>query len=168
MTAEIEAGAAARLDVTLGQLARKIDTLMSVGSDPFDTPQFPTPITKTATATAGGVAQVSLGGPNLGYYWMVRRVSISDAAAWSNTMGSAIGGFYLCRSGATLVPLPQQIAWPFAVLPNVATFSTNHLRIGYGDHLVLYLTGCTSGQVIQATAYAELATVRQRKTIMVD
>jgi hypothetical protein len=95
-------------------------------------------------------------------------VSISDAAAWSNTMGSAVGGFYLARTGATFTPLPQQIAWPFTVLPNVASFSTNHLRIGYGDHLVLYLTGCTATQVIQATAYVELATVRTRPTYMVD
>jgi len=164
VTAEIEAGAVARLDVTLGQLTAK-----SVPSDPFDTPQFPSPITKVATATAGGIAQVSLGGPNLGYYWMVRRVSISDATAWSNTMGTAVGGFYLSHGqGEVTTPLPQQIAWPFTVLPNVATFSTNNLRIGYGDHLVLYLTGCTPSQVIQATAYVELATVRQRPAVQVD
>jgi hypothetical protein len=94
--------------------------------------------------SAAGTLVVDLDGPKTGYRWTLRRVVISDAAAWANSMGAAVAQVYAGQS--SLVQVPHNVEWAFSVLPNVANFSSEQTVLQYGEHLFVAVTGGTSGQ----------------------
>ena len=115
------------------------------------------PLTQAFTLNSSGFGIADLGQPGFGYEWIVRLISISDAALWSNSMGSAT-----CQWGvgkAEFIPnLPMStpsVRWPFVTLPNCADFGTNHFTVGSSDALYCQIQGGNSGEQCQATAVVE-------------
>ena len=108
-------------------------------------------------ASGALIIDVSLGnGPNLGYQWMVRRAAISDANIFTATMGAAVGQFYVGLQTELATFRPNHVAWPFATLPNVATFGNDEVPVLYGEHLLFLITGGTVGQTVMASATVQL------------
>ncbi len=108
-------------------------------------------------ASGALIVDVSLGnGPNLGFQWMVRRAAISDAGSFTATMGAAVGQFYVGLQTELATFRPNHVAWPFATLPNVATFGNDEVPVLYGEHLLFLITGGTVGQTVMASATVQL------------
>jgi hypothetical protein len=108
-------------------------------------------------ASGSLILDVSLGnGPNLGYQWMVRRASISDANNYAATMGAAVGQFYVGLQTEAATVRPNLVGWPFATLPNTATFGNDEVPVLYGQHLLFLVTGGTVGQTVMASALVQL------------
>jgi hypothetical protein len=108
-------------------------------------------------ASGSLIIDVSLGnGPNLGYQWMVRRASISDGNSYAATMGAAVGQFYVGLQTELATVRPNLVGWPFANLPNTATFGNDEVPILYGQHLLFLVTGGTVGQTVMASAVVQL------------
>lgn len=108
-------------------------------------------------------ALVDFGGPNDGYFWHVRLVTISDSVSWGNSMGAATAQIGIGQEvgGQNTQLLPNQVRWPFAVLPNAATFSTWHLTVQRSEHLLVQVLGGTNGQGVTVTAVIEQRPVSQ-------
>ena len=104
---------------------------------------------------ASGILLLDLGGPQVGRRWLIRAVSISDAGNFSTSMGSAICQFYVGRHTSATAIAPQQVRWPFTVLPNAATFGSEELPVLPMDRLYCLFSGATSGQILQATALVQ-------------
>ena len=157
MTAEIDVGVTAGLSACLGRIDRSLQTLVQLGADPLETPSI-VPITHHAALNSSGAAIIDLGGPNLGYEWRVRHCSISDNNAWANSMGSAVGQFYnaINFEAAAVTIRPNHVIWPFAILPNAATFGADEFPVLYGEHVLCLITGGTSAQLVQATVKLHL------------
>jgi hypothetical protein len=118
------------------------------------------PYTQTTQLNGSGYGIMDLGGPPAAYMWIVRLVSISDQLAWTNSMGSATCQFGVGNippeSPAGVEPMaPNTVRWPFATLPNVATFSTNHFTLYHGDRLYCQIQSGTANEYVQATAGIE-------------
>jgi len=116
------------------------------------------PLVATATVSAAGLAVVNIGSPNDGYFWAVQLIAISDAALWTNSMGTAAGQICIGQAGtdATKQLPPHYVRWPFATLPNSATFSRQGLYVSDNDQLMVQITGGTPAEVVQATAVVEI------------
>lgn len=114
------------------------------------------------TLSGSGAGQVSLGGPNRGYRWTVRRVSVLDAGGLSVSMGAAIAGVYSGVKGTGQV-LPPNLEWIISPLPNAATWGTEYLTLEYGEDLVIAITGGNANEaVIVSCAYQLYAADRRR------
>lgn len=116
------------------------------------------PITATAQISAAGLAIVNLGTPNDGYFWAVQLVLCSDAGAWSNSMGAALGQVAIGQQATdpTRQLPPHYVRWPFGTMPNGASFSRQGLYVSGNDQLFFQITGGTANQVVQATAVVEV------------
>lgn len=115
------------------------------------------PVSQSATLSSTGFAIIDLGSPGHGFEWIVRLVVVSDAALWSNSMGSATVQFGKGEaSPVPNTPMPAPTTrWPFTVVPNTATFGKNEFYIGTGDRLYCQVQNGNAGQLIQATAEVE-------------
>jgi hypothetical protein len=116
------------------------------------------PVVAAATVSAAGLAIVNLGSPNDGYFWAVQLIVVSDAGAWSASMGAATG--QMCIGQAATDPAkalpPHYVRWPFATLPNAATFSRQGMYVSDNDQLFMQVLGGTPAEVVQATAVVEV------------
>ena len=115
--------------------------------------------TETVTLNASGFGVMDFGQPPVGFFWIIRLITVSDAAAWSNSMGAAAVQFGVgnpdAAGSSAVLPTPY-VRWPFATLPNAATFSTNQFTTtAMSDHVIAQVVGGNAGQVIQATIVYE-------------
>lgn len=168
MTAEVDVGITAGLSARLGRVERALATLVQLQTDPLDTPSF-APLTHHAALNGSGTAIIDLGGPNLGYEWRVRHCSISDNNNWATSMGNAVGQFYnaLNTEPASVTIRPGHCVWPFAILPNSATFGADEFPVTYGEHVLCLVTGGTAAELVQASIKVQQFTVRSRHTQIV-
>jgi hypothetical protein len=118
------------------------------------------PITNITQVNSAGYAVIDLGGPPALYMWIVRLITVSDALAWTNSMGTPTVQFGVGNippeAGAGIAPMaPNTVRWPFNTLPNAATFSTNHFTLYHGDRLYCQLQGGVANENVQATAVIE-------------
>lgn len=118
------------------------------------------PYSQTGLLNSSGYTILDLGGPPAMYMWVVRMITVSDALLWSNSMGSAnaqfgVGPLSPEAVAGTQPMAPNTVRWPFNVLPNVATFSTNHFTLYHGDRLYCQLQSGTANETVQATAIVE-------------
>lgn len=165
----LSAALAAQLEVTLGKLGQGIDGLVAERrgylQDPYSI-AWSIPLTAALTLNGSGAGLVDLGGPSQGYLWRVRRVSISDAQSFTNSMGAAVGQFYegipTDGPGATTMR-PQMVIWPFASLPNAATFGADEVPLAFGEHLVAVVTGGTANQVLQVSARYQIVSLASQR-----
>lgn len=162
--AGLSAQLTAQLGVTLGQLSQGIDALVEERRgylrDPYSI-AWAIPLTSTVTLNGSGAGLCDLGGPAQGYLWRVRRVSISDAGSFTASMGAAVGQFYeaIPTDGPAGTMRPQSVIWPFASLPNVATFGADEVPLAFGEHLVAVVTGGTPNQVLQVSARYQIVSL---------
>ncbi len=163
------AALSAQLSVSLGQLGTAVDQWQAERrgylADPYAI-AWSIPLTQVLTLGAGGAGIVDLGGPKQGYIWRIRRVSISDAQSFTASMGAAVGQFYEgipsdAASAATM--RPQLVIWPFASLPNAATFGADEVPLIYPEHLVAVVTGGNANQVLQASARYQIVSVASQR-----
>jgi hypothetical protein len=125
------------------------------------------PVKQSGTIDANGNLVLDVGGPELGRRWTVRMIVFSDAGSFWNTMGNAqvtVGTGI--KTGATVTP--DSVRWPFSVAPNAATFGADEFTITARDRLLLAVTGGTSAQAVQCTAWIQdfdATTVRFRGTV---
>lgn len=155
----------AQLSVTLGQLGASLDQLTAARSrylaDPYAV-AWPVPLTQVLKLDGSGNGIVDLGGPKQGYMWRVRRVSISDAQSFTASMGAAVAQFYegIPSDAANAATMrPQLIIWPFASLPNAATFGSDEVPLVFPEHLVAVVTGGTAAQVLQVSARYQITSL---------
>jgi len=159
----------AQLSVTLGQLGTAVDQWQAergrYQADPYAI-AWAIPLTQVLQLNGAGAGIVDLGGPKQGYMWRVRRVSISDAQSFTASMGAAVGQFYegIPSDAANAVTMrPQLVIWPFASLPNAATFGADEVPLSYPEHLVAVVTGGTANQVLQASARYQIMSVASQR-----
>jgi hypothetical protein len=109
------------------------------------------------TLSGTGFGLADLGGPPASYYWVVRMVSVSDAALWATTMTGALTQFG--KGNLPTAPAQQMqpvtVRWAFATGPAIENFGTNHFNLKHGDRLYCQVTAGNAAQNIQATAYVE-------------
>jgi hypothetical protein len=149
MTAEIEAAFAA--SASIGTLPPRTSYPRAI--DPDLTVRYIKSAPHQKVVPSSGIVSFDMDGPKTGYQWTVRRVAVSDAAALSNSMGTAYCGIYAGQPSELLIT-PSNLEWIMPVLPNVANFSTDQLVLQYGEHLLVQVTGATPGEsVICAVAY---------------
>jgi hypothetical protein len=148
---EVDAGLALQLGRLSDQLAQHSAQLAAFQ----DAPTY-IPFAQAGIIPASGSLIIDVSGPNLGYQWMVRRIAISDAGTFSATMGSAVAQFYVGLQTELAAVRPNHVAWPFTVVPNVATFGSDELPVLYGEHLLCLVTGGTAGQTVMASAMVQL------------
>jgi hypothetical protein len=174
--AELDSGAAgpmaalqAQLSVTLGQLGTAVDQWRTERrrylADPYAV-AWAIPLTSVLQLSGAGAGIVDLGGPKQGYMWRVRRVSISDAQSFTASMGAAVGQFYEgipsdAANSATM--RPQLVIWPFASLPNAATFGADEVPLIYPEHLVAVVTGGSANQQLQVSARYQIMSVASQR-----
>jgi len=148
MTAELEAAFAAQ--ATVGTRPARAYPLPVYGDD---TTLFIKGAPQSGVIPASGVLAFDLDGPKTGYQWTVRRVTVTDSGSAAASMGDAVGWIYAGQPSPGLV-LPGNLEWIMPVLPNAATWSADQLILQYGEHLLVQVTGGTSGQgVICSVAY---------------
>lgn len=113
-------------------------------------PQF-----ATGTIPSSGNLILDFGGPQQGRRWVVRMVTYSDAGSfWNSTSGAK---FTVCTglSMGTGIVAPQMVRWASAAGPNCTSFSADQMWIIPNDHVLLSVTGGTSGQNISATLWIQ-------------
>lgn len=149
MTAEIEAAFAAQ--ATVGALRPPPRPAAVIYGD--DSVLYIKSAPVMATVPASGIALFDMDGPKTGYAWTVRRISVTDAALVTNSMGSAQGWVFAGQPSPGLA-LPGNLEWQFPQLPNSANFSSDQLVCQYGEHLIVMITGATVGEnIICSCAY---------------
>jgi hypothetical protein len=125
---------------------------------------LPRIVTFSRTALiSNNFALVDLGGPNDGYFWHVRLITVSDTVSWGDTMGGATAQVGIGQEigGPSGQMVPNQVRWPFGVIPNAATFSTWHLTVQRSERLMVQVLGGTNGQGVSCTAVVEQRPVAQ-------
>jgi hypothetical protein len=160
---------AAQLEATLGRLSKGIDGVIEDRrrylADPYSI-AWSIPVTQVLQLSGAGAGICDLGGPSQGYLWRVRRVSISDAQSFTTSMGAAVGQFYegipTDAPGAATMR-PQMVIWPFASLPNAATFGSDEVPLKFGEHLVAVVTGGTPNQVLQVSARYQIVSLASQR-----
>lgn len=111
-------------------------------------------VSHAVTVPASGNAIVQLGGPQIGRRWVVRMVTISDGAAFWNSMGSAQAVIATGNVGGVISVLPpNMVRWPVNSLPNSTTFGADQMWIVPSEKVFVALTGGTSGQNVQVTMW---------------
>jgi hypothetical protein len=113
------------------------------------------PLSASGAIGSNGTLLLDLGGPQKGRRWVVRMVTVSDSGSFWNTMTNAqatvcTGHFY-----GNNVVMPQQVRWPFATLPNSATFGSDQMWVVPADHVLLSITGGTNLQNVQCTIWVQ-------------
>ena len=148
------------LTLTLGRVQSAVEKIAST-TDALaaQAAMLPNQITLSGAGTvlAGGVAfLISLGSPQQGRFWYVRRCTVSDAGSFRTVITGAtaadwyVGNLPVAR-GAIVVP-PQQLALPM-VPPASALVSGEQIQVTSNDTLFVLVAGATSaGQIIQASA----------------
>jgi len=111
---------------------------------------------------ASNFALIDLGCPSDGYFWYVRNVIVSDSQDWANSCGTATAQLGVgAQTGPNNPLLPQQLRWAFSLLPNIATFSTNHFVVQAKEHLLCQIRSGTNNQNIMFGAVVEQRPVSQ-------
>jgi hypothetical protein len=152
MTAGLDAEASASLLVQVGRLTTAIEAQQRSAQETLN--RFPRFIKQSFNATnVAGTCTVSLGGPDLGYMWTVRRLFVADAAAVSNA-ATGVCTFYASTASPTI--LPQNGEWYFPSLPNAATFGGRQIVLGYSENLYAVITGGGSTQQLTFGIAVEL------------
>lgn len=122
---------------------------MQAKSQPAYAPQY-----ATGTIDSSGNLVLDLGGPQIGRRWVVRMVTFSDAGGFWNSMSSAKVTLAVGQKVSNIVQ-PQQVRWAFGTTPNTATFGSDQMWIVPRDHVLLSVTGGTSGEGVVATLWIQ-------------
>jgi hypothetical protein len=126
----------------------------AVRKQPVFAPQFGRTLGGGAPAVGtNGTLLLDLGSPQLGKVWDIRRVAVSDAQSWANTMHGAEALFYVGRTSSTL--FPQNIVWELYALPSATTFSKAQIVLYPQDRLYCYIYRGHAGQLVTAVAGVE-------------
>jgi hypothetical protein len=145
--------ATAELTAAIGTLADRQAAAVQRQADLDAAVRYIKSAPQQAAVPASGIVTVDMDGPKTGYQWSVRRVTIMDAAAVTNSMGSAVGWIYAGQP-SPLLATPENAEWGMSPLPNMAMFGPGELVLQYGEHLLVQLTGATVGEkVIVGIAY---------------
>lgn len=172
MAAEVDYGAAVSGDASLqlgpvlAQLSASVDTLSSqvraMRAEQEALNRQPRYIGQgqTITLNGSGVGVLGLGGPNMGYQWTLKRLSIcaqganSVATSMGGALGYLFGGTIGSDANVNIGPQGQNYLWVFPVLPNAATFGSDDLVLQYGEEVTVYIAGgIASQQVAISWAY---------------
>jgi hypothetical protein len=145
--------ATAELTAAIGALGQRQDDARQRQADLDAAVRFIKSAPQQVTIPASGVVTADMDGPKTGYQWSVRRVTVTDAAAVTNTMGSAVGWLYAGQP-SPLLTTPENAEWGMSPLPNMAIFGPGELVLQYGEHLLVQVTGGTAAQkIIISCAY---------------
>lgn len=136
-------------------------------NEPTSIPILGSPILGSANDNpvipATGPLLLTLGGPELGYRWVIKRLWVSDAGIPTATVTGAAYFFVgqpvppppAAASLAGWVPVPASSGrWIFANLPNATTFTSDAVVVKATDQLLCVITGGTPGQAIIAQGEA--------------
>jgi len=146
VTTGFDVEAQAGLTLQVGRLASALEAQSR--QDRLDSATRFVKMARQVTVPASGIIAAGFGGPPTGYEWTVRRLSVSDSAAVSNTVAGSAAVYAGTSSGVTLL-VPENLEWIIQPLPNVANFSSDQLILQYGEHLYVQVTGGTSTQVLK-------------------
>jgi hypothetical protein len=164
MTAGLEVDAAAGLTVQLGRIADSMQQSVQAGlRNAEDITRFVKIPGVQATLSSSGNGTLDLGGPGTGYEWTVRRVTASDAIAWSTSMTGQVVIYAGQPSGGLITP--NNAEWGMPNLPNVAMFGSDQLVVQYGEHLLVQFIGANDAQVVQASAAYQLYRAGSGRTV---
>ena len=102
------------------------------------------PLAGVGIATAAGTCSISAGKPELGRLFEVRSLAVGGPTVDATPAGS---GFVIASAmnpalDRSLLNLRDVIS---EALPQVAFYSSNQLTLQQNEHLIVELTGCTSG-----------------------
>lgn len=118
--------------------------------------RFIKPPAQLVTVPASGIILASWAGPELGYQWTVRKVTVADAATTSATVGGVAWVYAGVSTGAATAILPENLEWVISPLPNVAVFSADQLVLQQGENLYVNITGGTNTQSLKISVQYQL------------
>jgi hypothetical protein len=110
-------------------------------------------ITKSGQVKSDGTLILDFDGPMIGRRWVVRMITISDGGSFWNTMDGSEATVCVGTNMGSIVP--SMVRWPFNSLPNSATFGSDQMWIVPRDHVLLSITGGTSGENITSTIWIQ-------------
>lgn len=107
------------------------------------------------TGTSGFAMEIF--GPEIGRFWLVRRIMVG-AAAWDATAGGTLVAFItisdaltISTGGTGFSPTPDVLAVA-ATLPSVQTFSNEQAVMQQGENLVFQINGTTTANTTYVAA----------------
>lgn len=167
--ASVEAGGtglAVGASVQLGKISAGLDALTRQlrAEAAQRAPRYLKPPARQITlSNPGGAGTVGFEGPKLGYQWVIRRITVSDAASPGNSMGAAVAYVYAGSAaggaGAAAAIVPSALEWIISPTPNTATWGSDQLVLQYGEHLYIQVLGGTPGQLLVASIAYQLTPV---------
>jgi hypothetical protein len=110
---------------------------------------------------ASGALVMKLLGPELGYQWTVRKISVADPAGQGASVAGVAGVYAGVISADALGPgqvgpQVENLEWLISPLPNVADFGSDQLVLQAQENLYVVLTGGTPAQNIRCSVAYQL------------
>jgi len=105
--------------------------------------------------TSGATLLVDLGSPSSGREWIVRRMSVSDAAGPRSTIaGTTFADWYSGRlPTGGILPSSASWSWTQQALPAIDILTSDQVYVTAQDHLICVITGATTtGQQLAVSA----------------
>lgn len=163
-------GAMAELEVTIGNAAEVgAGRAFPDRQERLDRAvRFIKPPPQQVTIPASGIILASFNGPELGYQWTVRKITVADAATTSATVAGTAWVYAGVSTGGATAILPSNLEWILNPLPNVAVFSADEVVLQQGENLYVNITGGTNGQNLMIGVQYQLypaGAVRERTTV---
>ena len=159
----------AQISITLGGIKRQMDNAARrdearLRAEPTSIPIYGSPLlggsNDNPVIPATGPLLLTMGGPETGNRWVIKRVWVSDAGIPTATVAGAAYFFvgqavYPQGNLATWNPVPASSGrWIFPNLPNATTFTSDAIVIKATDQLLCVITGGTAGLSIIAQGEA--------------
>jgi hypothetical protein len=145
-TTGIEIAGMAELNIGVKKLSDTIEqSRLAHIADVAATPRYQRTTGVGNTGTGTGPITIEISGPEIGRFWLVRRVVIG-AAQWASTAGGTAVGFITSvdstQIGVAPQSLPTQDAFmSLAAMPAVTEFSNEQAYVHENENLVFYLYG---------------------------
>lgn len=159
----------AQINVGIASLNKRVDDAARrdearLRNEPTNIPMYGVPYlggsNDNPVVPASGPLLLSLGGPETGNRWVIKRLWVSDAGNAGATC-AGVATFYVGQATnpqgnlATWVPVPASSArWVFPNLPNAVTFTSDAIVVKATDQLLCVITGGTATQAIIAQGEA--------------
>jgi hypothetical protein len=157
----VEVDIYAGLCAQIGNLATAVQSLQAnqARQDIADSAtRYIKPPAAFGTLNGSGDGYFDLGGPNAGYMWTVRRITVVDAASLTANMGggTAIAGIYAGNIAGAQQVATENLEWIIGGLPNVANFSADQLVLQYGEHLYVQIANATADENVKVSIAYQL------------
>jgi len=162
-------------NLTLGSPENGLNLFMSIGAEIAQTTkklndtnerlwnklQFGTPTlkreAKAVVYPATGYATISLGKPEIGYYWDVESITVGGTDFNVTAAGTA-GIYVFGTSNGSSPGLTNGVEY-FATLPNTEQYGYRDISLNASDHLIVCIFGGTPGQTYVANVVASVYNV---------